>query len=72
MFVMIIYKIYRKIRYHASLYDWKRMRNYNEEVIIMDISVIILGVSAVGAGIGGFIMEHSGGNDNDRNNDKHN
>ena len=38
----------------------------------MDISVIILGVSAVGAGIGGFIMEHSGGNDNDRNNDKHN
>lgn len=29
MFVMIIYKIYRKIRYHASLYDWKRMRNYN-------------------------------------------
>lgn len=21
MFVMIIYKIYRKIRYHASLYD---------------------------------------------------
>ena len=48
------------------------MRNYNEEVIIMDIIVIILGIIAVGAGIGGFIMEHSGGSDNDSNNDKNN
>ncbi|MBR1599693.1 MAG: hypothetical protein IJ661_12395 [Lachnospiraceae bacterium] len=48
------------------------MRNYNEEVIIVDIIVIILGVIAVAAGIGGFIMEHSGGSDNDKNNDKSN
>ena len=32
----------------------------------MNIIAVILGVIAVGAGIAGFIMENSGGNDNDK------
>ena len=32
----------------------------------MNIIAVILGVIAVGAGIAGFIMEHSSGNDYDK------
>ena len=57
LFGMIGYKIYRKIRYHASLYD--------QEESNMDIIVIIMGVIAAVAGVAGFIMEHRGSRDDD-------
>lgn len=53
LLAMIFYKIYRKIRFHASLYDWYGGMN-------MDILVIIMGVIAVAFGIAGFVNEHGG------------
>ena len=38
----------------------------------MNIIAVILGVIAVGAGIAGFIMEHSDSNDNNKNNTQNN
>ena len=70
LFAMIVYKFYRKIKYHVSFYEqdmdicYKRIGDRS-----MDIIVIIMAVIVAAAGVAGFIMEH-GSNKKDKDSEE--